>query len=314
MNPTVELASGIHRGRFLGRANRELGLPDSLCRLWEQVLREAIASRGEVGFAFRFDGPNGARSFLGRYVPELDPEGRVASVLGIGVDITERRALQEQLLATAAQEQRRIAQDLHDDVGQGLTGAALMADAMVQALAAQGRPEAGRAARLLDLLGGLQQRVRVLCRGLMMVEIDSGRLMSALTDLADKVDAMDGIRCTFECPDPMAVADPRTATYLFRIAQEAVSNAMKHGGAQAVCIGLRRQDRGIRLEIRDDGRGFPPSSRLREGMGLKIMRYRAESIGGMLEIRPARGGGSKVACQIESGNGGGSTHHAGHDD
>lgn len=306
-NPTVELASGIPRGRFLGRTNRELGLPDSICRRWEVALREAIDSGSEVDFEFRFDGPNGSRSFLGRYVPESDAEGRVVSVLGIGIDISERRALQEQLLAIATREQRRIAQDLHDDVGQELTGAALMADAMVQALASQGMPEAGRAARIRDMLGGLQQRVRDLCRGLMPVEVDAGGLMSALADLADQVDAMDGLRCTFECPDPVAVAAPRTATHLYRIAQEAVSNAIKHGGARHVCIGLRGQGRGLRLEIRDDGRGFPPRPRPREGMGLKIMRYRAELIGGMLEVGPVRGGGSEVSCQVEAANGGGST-------
>jgi two-component system CheB/CheR fusion protein len=222
---------------------------------------------------------------------------------GIVRDISERKQLREQLLTIAEEQQRRIGQDLHDDVGQELTGVSLMAEALAEALQDAASPEASLAAKVHGGLERIQRRVRALTRGLVPVQVDAQGLMAALHELAASIQALHGMECTFECDAPVPIEDNRVATQLYRITQEAVANALKHGHAAQVHIALQEHDGIITLEVRDAGVGLPgdpgdPPG----GLGLSIMRYRAESIGGALEIGPAEGGGTRVACIIGGGH------------
>jgi two-component system CheB/CheR fusion protein len=222
---------------------------------------------------------------------------------GIVRDISERKQLRAQLLTIAEEQQRRIGQDLHDDVGQELTGVALMAEALAEALQDAASSEAGLAARIHGGLERIQRRLRALARGLVPVQVDAQGLMAALDELAASIQSLHGIECTFERDAPVPIEDNRVATQLYRITQEAIANALKHSHAAQIHIMLEEYDGIITLVVRDAGVGLPgdpgdPPG----GLGWKIIRFRAESIGGTLEVGPAEGGGTRVACIIGGGH------------
>jgi len=217
---------------------------------------------------------------------------------GIIRDISERQKLRRQLITTAEEQRRQIGQELHDNIGQELTGISLMSDALAETLKQQGSAESELAARIHDCLMRVQQRVRAVARGLIPVDVDARGLMNALAELAGSTSLDHRIGCTFECRAPVAVQDARAATQLYRIAQQAIANSIEHGRAGQIRISLAEQDGILRLEVSDNGVGLqdePPSG---QGVGLKVMQYRAESIGGALEIAAAEDGGMKVVCTL----------------
>ncbi len=129
---------------------------------------------------------------------------------------------------------------------------------------------------------------------------DADGLMSALKELADTLTDLFRVHCRFECGGTILVQDNGTATHLYRIAQEAANNAIKHGKAREVVICLDSESEGVRLAVRDDGAGFADGANGSGGMGLQIMHYRAGVIGGSLEIRSAKGKGTVVVCRMKA--------------
>ncbi len=218
-------------------------------------------------------------------------------------DLTEHRAMQEQLLTIAEQEQRRIGQDLHDDVGQELTGLALMVESLVEAMEESHSPEIELVHRVSEGLRRVQEGMRNLSRGLMPVEVDAEGLMSALNDLAARIGANHELTCQFECREPVRLENNQTATQLYRIAQEAVANAVRHAQARRIVLQLTQEKDQVRLEIRDDGPGlWNPGEQHGEGMGLQFMRNRAELIGARLQIEACEGRGTRVVCSVQGRN------------
>ena len=215
------------------------------------------------------------------------------------------RESQSQLLTVSEREQRRIGQDLHDGLGQQLTAMEFLCHGLAQDLAAPGLE--ARRAELLRQADGLGQRLReattftrALSHGLAPVTLDREGLMAALADLAVRTEALGPIRCRFECPVPVFVSDSLAAGHLFRIAQEAVNNALKHARARGLSIRLTQRQGAVALEITDDGRGLPKSRATKPGMGLEIMRHRANVIGAALRLESAPGRGVTVTCLLPS--------------
>jgi len=210
-------------------------------------------------------------------------------------DVTERLALEKQVLEISAHEQQRIGQDLHDTASQALSGLSFLARDLTTGLKEKGLPEAESAARITEELERATGQVRQISKGLIAVEVDSHGLMAALDDLVHRVTELSKVNCTFVCATPVLLDDNQTATQLFLIAQEAVANAVKHGQPAHVKVTLSHDRDLLRLEIRDDGSGLgetPTDS----GMGLKIMKYRAGLLGADLTIGSARNGGTTVVC------------------
>jgi len=199
-------------------------------------------------------------------------------------------------LQASERESRRIAQDLHDGLGQLLAGTAHMAGALQKDLAAKSRPEARQMDRILKLVSEAISQARSLSRGLHPVEPESNGLMVALESLARQTKSMFKIQCRFTCPRPVLIRDNSVATHLFRIAQEAVSNAIKHGNPGHIGISLTVTPERIQLAIIDNGKGMPVRQRKSTGMGLRIMRYRAGMINGTLAIENQPGGGAAILC------------------
>jgi signal transduction histidine kinase len=213
------------------------------------------------------------------------------------------RESQSQLLTVSEREQRRIGQDLHDGLGQQLTAMEFLCHSLLQDLEAPDLE--ARRAELRHQADGLGQRLReataftrALSHGLAPVTLDREGLMAALADLAVRTDALGPIRCQFECPVPVFVSDSLVAGHLFRIAQEAVNNALKHAQARALTVRLAQRKNGVALEIADDGRGLPKHRATAPGMGLEVMRHRANVMGAALRIESLPNQGVTVTCLL----------------
>jgi PAS domain S-box-containing protein len=231
------------------------------------------------------------RSFTGDDVHFLQS---VADVLAAAI---ERRVLEEELLNVSSREQQRIGQDLHDSLCQQLAGIEFRNSVLVQQLGKNPKAMV-EASQIGELIRNATKQARALARGLAPVEIEPNGLMAGLTRLAANAANLFRITCTFECLQPVLLEDGTSATHLYRIAQEAIGNAVKHGRAKAVVVSLKQIDGELVLTIEDNGSGFNQEQSLGEGMGLRIMDYRAEMIGATLRIDSIKGKGTTVACRL----------------
>jgi PAS domain S-box-containing protein len=211
-------------------------------------------------------------------------------------EIEERKRLEKALLDVSEREQRRIGRELHDSIGQQFTGIAFMAKVLEDRLATKLPDEAANVAEIAKLIKQAMDQTRGLARGLHPVDLDAGSLMSALQEFAATTEHLFGIRCTFKCDKPGPMDDATAVVHLYRIAQEAVTNAIKHGGAKNIQIELAYDGDNSVLAVRSDGRDFPGMQVKGKGMGLQIMNHRAEMIGGSLDILRGDKGGTVVTC------------------
>lgn len=209
-------------------------------------------------------------------------------------DVTDRVRLQKEILEISSREQRRIGQDLHDGLGQLLTAIAFLAQALQQRLTDADDSES--AEQIVKLVHDAISKTRGLARGLCPVQVEENGLVSALQDLAADVETLYGIRCDFDCSADLSIQDSMVATNLYRIAQEAVTNALRHGEAKHIRLMLTAQNGDGMLSVTDDGVGVPNDLGDRKGLGLSIMSYRATMIGGALEVHRATSGGTVVRC------------------
>jgi signal transduction histidine kinase len=203
--------------------------------------------------------------------------------------------LERELVEAGEREQRRIGQDLHDGLCQHLTGTALASQVLVEKLEPAGAVQSD-ARKLVELIEDGITLARGIAKGLYPIEMESDGLMQALEDFTVTTSDLFGIRCRFACETPVTVETPSTAAHLYRIAQEAVSNAVRHGRATEIEIALEESDSGIRLSVSDNGIGMPDPPPDHGGLGLRTMAGRARSIGGQFSIRPGMMGGCEVVC------------------
>ena len=214
-------------------------------------------------------------------------------------DITERKRLQREILDISHREQQRIGQDLHDGLSQQLAGIELMCEVLEQKLASKAKAEADRAGEIARHVREAMTHTRNLARGLSPVQLDANGLMSALQELVVNVEKMFKIKCRFQCEEPILVQNNEAATHLYRIAQEAINNAIKHGKAKRIIITFQPMGDKHGLLVTNDGVPFPNDVRPSRGMGLRIMNYRAGQIGATLQIRSDREKGTTVMCLFD---------------
>ena len=243
---------------------------------------------------------------------ELAPDGRVFEIWGypfsdvdgtklvleLGIETTDRKALEAEVLKIAEEERQRFGRDLHDGLGQTLSGISCLSEVLHSKLAGKSLPEATDAKQIEDLVIDSIKLARSLVRGLNPVAAEPEGLMDGLRELASNMEEMFGVKCDFHCYRPVLVEDSFAAAHLYRIAQEAAHNAVRHGQARTVAINLSRFGSGIALSIEDDGSGIPENLRHTGGSGISIMKYRASAIGARFSIRRRSGGGTSVACLL----------------
>jgi PAS domain S-box-containing protein len=217
---------------------------------------------------------------------------------GIALDVTERKQLEQEILEISNREQQRIGQDLHDGLCQQLVGIEFRNSVLVQQLAKEEEAKT-EALRIGELIRDATRQARLLAKGLSPVQLDAAGLMSALQELTSNTSKLFDVSCRFECPQPVLVADNTVATHLYRIVQEAISNAVKHGQARFIIVSLIGSADQSTLRIWNNGAEFPLGASAEGGLGLRIMQYRAEMIGATLKIASANGKGTTVECTFK---------------
>ncbi len=273
---------------------------------WRQYVRK-LGSLSAVGLPLIADGQRiGALTIFAFEADFFDTEElklltELANDVAFGVTTLRTRAVRERLerevLEISEREQRRIGQDLHDGLGQRVGAARLTCAAVAHRLAKEKHAMGKAAARVERELALAIDETRQIARGLHPVKPGPDSLMAALHELAAGVAKMVGIRCRFICRQRVMVRDHAAATHLYRIAQEAVSNAARHGKPKHILLTLVQADDAVRLCVKDDGRGWPVAAKRRSGLGLSIMRYRASVIGASFAIASRHGRGTRVTCE-----------------
>ena len=241
---------------------------------------------------------NGSRINVSLIIsPIKDTEGKIIGASKIVRDITERKRLEAAVAAAAEEERGRIARDLHDGLGQQLGGALFLSDLLHRDLKQRDAIEAARAGQVHALVVEALEQARELARGLYPVPPEPEGLMIALQNLADRVARDRRMECTFEADSAVLVPDQTLATHLYRIAQEAVNNALKHSGAARIEVHLNREANRLELGVRDHGKGLPQEAPT-HGLGMRTMRQRAQLIGARLTVQNAPPGGTQVICSL----------------
>lgn len=230
--------------------------------------------------------------------PIRNLNGRVTGASTIARDVTAQRELERQLVESGERERRRLGQDLHDGLGQQLSGIELMCRALARSVSRRSPADALTAELLVSQIQEATKQTRALARGLTPVMETPNGLMLALEEFATTSGALFRVNCRFLCEEPVLMHEHKAAVYLFRIAQEAVSNAVRHGRARRVDITLGSRNASLSLEIRDYGRGLPTPRVRGTGIGLRIMKYRAAALGGTLQLINAAPKGLLVSCIV----------------
>jgi PAS domain S-box-containing protein len=219
------------------------------------------------------------------------------TIISIGRDIRERRKLEQEILNISEQERQRIGRDMHDDLGQLLTGVGLIAQNLANELRAEKAKGARKVQEISDLLKEADEHARALTRGLVPVNIESNGLDAALRDLTKRSAKMYDIDIHYNNNQDITLVDT-SAVHLYRIAQEAINNAIKHGNATYIGVKLSTNNDHISLSVEDNGSGFPEIADTSDGMGVRIMNFRAQMMGGNLEIKSGHKDGTEIICKI----------------
>jgi signal transduction histidine kinase len=263
------------------------------------ILAERTQFIEHVTREFDWRRPDGVKlRLIGTFTPVQI--GGVLNTLAVYVDVTQERALERQILESASREQRRLSSDLHDGLGQELTGVALMLRSVAAGLVEGRRTTRERLDEIVGLANHAIESTRMLARGLAPVSSDQGGLAGALQTLADSLAATQAIDVAFHngIAEPLHLND-EDATHLFRIAQEAVTNALRHADATRIDIRLDRDVDALVLAVTDNGQGFPEDhQQRRDGLGIRTMQFRASAVRALLEVSQARGYGVTVRCRV----------------
>ena len=234
---------------------------------------------------------------LRRLQRELEERVRQRTV-ALANEMEERTRLEKELLEISERGQRQIGHDLHDSLGQHLTATAFASQVLKEQLESKSLPESSAARHLVKMLEEAIALTRTFARGLQPLEVEAEGLMDGFQELARSVSERFSVNCEFECRDPVLLHDAVQSTHLYRIAQEAITNAIKHGKAKFVNLSLERTDDAITLTITDDGVGLPDNAQKAGGMGLRIMAYRAGMIDATFKIERLPESGTRVTCKL----------------
>jgi len=224
-------------------------------------------------------------------------EGTALKVCSM-TDITPQRQLEKELLEISMKEQQRIGQDLHDGLGQHLTGIAFMSKVMEERLRKKSPKDSKEAGHILKLINEAIEKTRDIARMLIPLEFRSGNFKEVLEGFCDNIADIFEISCRLHHDDSITIDDNSVALQLYYILKEAVHNSVRHGKPRNIEVTVARSDGEIMLKVEDDGSGFDERN-VKGGVGLDIMRYRASSIGASIEIGTRNEGGTVISCTLK---------------
>ncbi len=295
VNTAMARLSGYQPRELVGRQGALLSSRAQGSEEWSAAsLGRRLAADGSPEFEYECLRRDGS-TFMAAVVLTPIEIGGEQHVLAVIEDITQRRELEREIIEIANREQRRIGSDLHDGLGQELTGIALMLRGLTGRLGRESEAATTDAEEIVGLVNKAIENTRQLARGLSPVSIERGGLPFALRALATRTTDMYGCSVRFRSKIwPQLTLDASASNHLFRIVQEAITNAVRHGHATEVTLDLQVAGQDVKLAVTDNGGGLPAGVELAQGMGMKIMRYRANIVGGRVEIAPCPEGGVQV--------------------
>lgn len=297
-NPRWQELSGLNAAENLGEGWTRVVHPDDqpgLMDAWSQTLRVG----GELTREFRLVRPDGTlRWVAARSKAIRSMDGTITGHVRVDKDITERKRLEQALVEAAEREQRKFGHELHDSLGQRLTGLEMLSHVLAEDLCEHAEDLAKQARRLNAELRETVAEARLISHSLAPVPLDRDGLMLGFRKLALRTGRHKGVKCRFLCEPPVLVEDPSVATHLYRIGQEAVTNALKHGKAKKIEIRLTEEAGLLKLCVENNGLPLPVKEQGRNGVGLNAMRYRAGLIGGDLSIESGKRRGVIISCTL----------------
>jgi len=290
-NPAFDAMFGFERGGLIGR---ELGTLAG--RSLDQV-QDSESEDGSTKVEFEARRRDGSYFSVAGVLSGFDVAGGNHR-LAVLQDVSERKQLERAILQAVNREQYRIGNDLHDGLGQELTGIALMLRGVAGRLTTEYPAVLPEVEGITRLVSNAIENTRALARGLSPVNLERGGLQDALEGLAMHAMEVYGVQVSFSHRAPTGrLLNAEVANHLYRIAQEAVSNAARHGKARSIRLHLSIARAKVRLTITDDGIGMPETALDAAGMGLKTMRYRARMMGGEVQFERAEPTGTRIVCE-----------------
>jgi|GEM_PF-2729405 len=277
---TAEMLKGMNLSDFFGPV--DLGMINSCSPDTNQAILSCV-----------FNGLDGSRRDV-----EVRKYSAIDGCTLYGICDVTRPQLQEEVATVSMRERRRIGQDLHDSIGQIVTGMSLLSRSLANGLQRDGHPGHQDAAQISELADDASNQIRQISRGLMPSDIVNRGLFAALHDLARLTQESSGITCEARLDESIRFGDGAVETHLYRIAQEAVNNAVRHSGATRIDIVVAQENGIPELLIQDNGR-WQDTAESPGGIGMKTMEYRASVINGLLHIRGGEDGGTSVVCRME---------------
>ncbi len=214
-------------------------------------------------------------------------------------DIVEKKILERQVLEISEWEKRRLGQDLHDSLSQQLAGIAYLCKFLQKEIQEKNPEIANGINEIVMLIDEAITQTKGLARGLYPVKLEAYGFITAIDELARNIEKLFGIRCRFEYKEPILINDNIMATHLYRIIQESVHNAIKHGQTKNILISLDKHDGLVTLKIKNNGKPFQKAAKDSQGMGISIMKYRASIIGASLRINRGKSDGTIVTCAFK---------------
>lgn len=296
-NRACEETTGFTSAEVIGRSILNFIYPEEEKGM-QKVLERLQKGENLIEFENHLKTRNDGRRLISWSNTTLkNSEGEIEHMIATGIDMTERKELEREILEISNKEKLRIGQDLHDGICQELTAIELMSQVLEQKLSKKAPAEAVLAGKVADNVRRAVVNTKNVARGLTPVVLEASGLASALEELSGIVSRLYPVECTFKAEESVTIKDNGAATHLYRIAQEAATNAIKHGKASRIEIKLRPEGPDqMGLEIKDNGTGFPSGFENAKGMGLKIMKYRARMIGSTIEFKRGRNKGASVLC------------------
>jgi len=289
-------ACGLSADEIVGRPMPQLYVPATFEDIRHRYAGVWHGERLSLQTRMPLKSGNGPRDLQFDLIPDTTADGSVMGVFCFLRDVTDGAQLERDVIHAAEAERLDIARDLHDGLGQILTGLSLGQSALLKRLVAEESTQIDFARELAETSQRAIEQIRHYTRQL--APVMEGGLPSALEDLAHQVATLYGIPCRADCPAFRQRIDEDTTIHLYRIAQESVRNAARHGQPRRIEMSLRVEDDSVVLTVSDDGAGISGESLRQPGFGLKSMIYRARLLGGSLRIAPRPEGGTVVVCRV----------------
>ena len=286
------IAEAVGIADLEGRALRDI-LPD------EAIVEDFVDAEYRLRnreFAVRL--PDGTTKYFVLNVAGTVERGELVRIWGSVIDVTERVQLERRMLSALEQQQQRIGRDLHDGVGQLMTGVRMLSQNLASSGFDDDDPRKAQAEKIAEFAGDASQHVRDIYRGLTPVQLHQEGLIAALDELVHTTDGLPDVACSFDFDGECDISDREATLQLYRIAQEAINNALKHAEAAHIHLTLRNEGERILLQIRDNGIGFEVEAERNSSIGLDSMVYRAHTLQADLQIESTPGEGTIVRCLI----------------